>query len=90
MQKLFRFFGMLSKSKGINRSGMGLGLTISKMLIRELGGEINVVSVPNEGSKFTLTIPLEKLPEPVDNPELESPQLLNTINFTDPGSVDLE
>lgn len=38
VKKLFRFFGMLSKSKGINRSGMGLGLTISKMIIRELGG----------------------------------------------------
>jgi signal transduction histidine kinase len=50
---------MLSRSKGINRSGMGLGLTISKMIIRELGGEIAVTSNPNEGSKFTVGIPLE-------------------------------
>ena len=45
--KLFRFFGTLSKSKDINRGGMGLGLTISKMIVTELGGEIKVESNPN-------------------------------------------
>ena len=40
---------------------MGLGLTISKMIIRELGGEISVKSEPNVGSKFTFTIPIEKI-----------------------------
>lgn len=33
MDKLFKFFGCISKSKNINRSGMGLGLTISKMIL---------------------------------------------------------
>ena len=31
--KLFRFFGCLAKNRDINRGGMGLGLTISKMII---------------------------------------------------------
>ena len=31
--KLFQFFGSLAKSKDINRGGMGLGLTISKMIL---------------------------------------------------------
>lgn len=31
--KLFHFFGQVSSSKSINKSGMGLGLTISKMII---------------------------------------------------------
>ena len=31
--KLFRFFGQVTKSKDINRGGMGLGLTISKMIV---------------------------------------------------------
>ena len=31
--KLFKFFGCLSKTKNINRGGMGLGLTISKMIV---------------------------------------------------------
>lgn len=33
LQKLFRFFGCLAKSKDINRGGMGLGLTITKMIV---------------------------------------------------------
>lgn len=64
---MFKFFGMLSRSKGINRSGMGLGLTISKMIIRELGGEIAVTSNPKEGSKFTVGIPLELPPASVED-----------------------
>ena len=31
--KLFKFFGCLSRTKDINKGGMGLGLTISKMII---------------------------------------------------------
>ena len=33
MSKLFKFFGQISSTKDINKSGMGLGLTISKMII---------------------------------------------------------
>ncbi len=40
----------------MNRSGMGLGLTISKMLVKELGGEITVESELGKGSKFIFTI----------------------------------
>ena len=32
--KLFRFFGKISSTKDINKGGMGLGLTISKMIIQ--------------------------------------------------------
>lgn len=31
--KLFRFFGTVGKFRDINRGGMGLGLTISKMMV---------------------------------------------------------
>jgi signal transduction histidine kinase len=33
LKKLFQFFGCIAKSKDINRGGMGLGLTISKMIL---------------------------------------------------------
>lgn len=33
LKRLFRFFGTLQKSKNLNRNGMGLGLTISKMIV---------------------------------------------------------
>ena len=54
---LFKFFGCLSRSKDINKGGMGLGLTISKMIIQQLGGSIDVTSTYNEGSKFSFRLP---------------------------------
>jgi signal transduction histidine kinase len=33
LARLFKFFGQASNSKKINKNGMGLGLTISKMII---------------------------------------------------------
>ncbi|TNV85002.1 hypothetical protein FGO68_gene2455 [Halteria grandinella] len=59
--KLFKFFGKLSKSKDINRGGMGLGLTISKMIILQLGGEIDVHSQPSQGSTFSFVLPISTI-----------------------------
>lgn len=39
---------------------MGLGLTISKMIINQFGGIIDVTSDFGVGSKFTFTIPLQE------------------------------
>ena len=44
LHNLFKFFGQVSSSKNINKSGMGLGLTISKLIIQQLGGDIEVKS----------------------------------------------
>ncbi len=41
--------------------GTGLGLSISRRIIMELGGDIKLESVVNEGSKITISIPV--LPE---------------------------
>jgi PAS domain S-box-containing protein len=45
--------------------GSGLGLSICKDLAILLGGDINVKSVPHEGSVFYLTIPYDKIKIPL-------------------------
>ena len=51
----------LPKSRDINRGGMGLGLTISKMILQQLKGDITVKSEPKKGSIFTFRIPIAEL-----------------------------
>jgi len=67
LEKLFKFFGCITKSKDINRGGMGLGLTISKMIIQQLQGDISVTSEPNKGSTFSFKIPIYEFISQGDN-----------------------
>ena len=60
LDKLFKFFGCLQRTKDVNRGGMGLGLTISKMIIQQLGGTISASSIFGEGSKFQFSIPINE------------------------------
>jgi signal transduction histidine kinase len=41
-------------------SGAGLGLAIARRLARSMGGDITLVSVPGEGARFTLSVPLAR------------------------------
>ena len=57
-----RIFAPFFTTKGAR--GRGLGLTTSLGIIRSHGGEINVSSRPNQGSSFTLRLPLSPEPRP--------------------------
>ena len=56
MPKLFTRFGRLSAPANIG--GTGLGLYLSREIVRRHGGDILVESRPDEGSRFTIVLPL--------------------------------
>ncbi len=59
-EKIFKHFSQADGSTTRQYGGTGLGLTICKRLLELMGGSIHVESVPGHGSKFWITLHLEK------------------------------
>ncbi len=58
LQRIFEEFQQADSSTTRQYGGTGLGLPISKHLAQLLGGDLTVQSVEEEGSTFTVTIPV--------------------------------
>jgi len=58
--KLFKLFGFVQDTQGLNTHGIGLGLVIAEQIVHQFGGEITFESVPKEGSTFTFTFELNE------------------------------
>lgn len=58
--QLFKAFGQADSSVTRQYGGTGLGLVITQKLVSQMGGSIDLVSVPNQGSTFWFTIEIEK------------------------------
>ncbi|MCK9914417.1 response regulator [Microbacteriaceae bacterium K1510] len=59
MSRLFQAFTQADSSTTRHFGGTGLGLTITKHFCAMLGGAIDVKSAPNEGSVFTIELPVQ-------------------------------
>jgi signal transduction histidine kinase len=59
LQMIFEPFTQVDQSKTRIKGGTGLGLSVARRLAHLLGGELQVLSEPGNGSTFTVQVPRE-------------------------------
>jgi signal transduction histidine kinase/DNA-binding response OmpR family regulator len=97
LDKLFQPFVQADVSTSRKYGGTGLGMTITQLFVKMMGGEMNVASEPGAGTTFTILLPAEvkaPLPAEVPPPEAAEPIFLPGVNTVlvvedDPGARDL-
>jgi signal transduction histidine kinase len=57
-EKLFKEFSRIKNEQTRDITGSGLGLSITKRMVEQYHGHIEVESTPESGSTFTVTIPM--------------------------------
>ncbi|MGF1460904.1 MAG: PAS domain S-box protein [Leptolyngbyaceae cyanobacterium] len=75
LPKLFQPFVQVDSSLNRQYSGTGLGLSLVKQLVELHGGYVDVTSQLEQGSCFTLYLPIAELDHPPDDAGVEGPGL---------------
>ena len=64
-EQLSRIFTPFFTTKEVGK-GMGLGLTITRQVIKQHGGTLDVDSTPGQGTTFTIRLPLASMVQAED------------------------
>ncbi len=87
ISRLFKPFSQADDSVARTHGGTGLGLALSRDLARLMGGDLVVTSTLDEGSRFTLSIPLVLAPAALENegatPDMDTLPLLRVLVVDD-------
>ncbi|KAM9863070.1 cell wall metabolism sensor histidine kinase WalK [Leucobacter sp. BZR 635] len=63
LERIFERFYRVDGARSREDGGTGLGLSIARHSLRAHGGDVTVRSTPGEGSRFTLSFPLNDIPK---------------------------
>ncbi len=90
--RLFSSFSQADSSTTRRFGGTGLGLVISKQIAEQMGGDITVVSTPEKGSLFTVSVKLsnvDNLQTPIQKPSAHIQKLRILIADDNPASREI-
>lgn len=59
LENIFNLYYKGGDNKGLNAIGSGIGLAVSKALVEKMKGTVHVESKMNEGSQFTVNLPID-------------------------------
>lgn len=83
IEKLFLSFSQMDTRRNRQEGGVGLGLAISKALVKQMGGNIAVDSTYGKGSAFRFVVP-QKVVDQRPITEVDSRKILHTERLTAP------
>lgn len=88
IDKLFINFNKLAENANLNSHGVGLGLSICKLLIEQMGGTVTVASELGRGTTFTLNFKLSCALEKPEKKILGFKSYLSIVDEIPEGELD--